>query len=376
MIASNHPGGPAPKLEAPPLPWGAILGIWTAYGLVMMAQQFLSSELRGQRLPWSTCAELQLPVAYMWALMTPVIIRLGRRYGFERGQRLRSAAVHLTVCLAFVFAVDWAYAVYSPWFLPPPATPLTPVLVRTLQLFIVWTLSDGTLYFMVLLLGLAADRQRRLRERELAASQLETQLAQADLQALKMQLHPHFLFNALHTIGSLVRTGERDDAVRVVAGLGELLRGLLDGASNQEVPLRQELEFIGRYLEIEQIRFRDRLTVTMSVDSEVLDATVPHLILQPLVENAIRHGISPHRSAGRLLVSARRVNDRLLLRVQDDGPGTDDGARPGIGLSNTRARLDRLYGSDYELEVCNAAGGGLEARVGVPFRLGKAEPQP
>jgi len=180
-----------------------------------------------------------------------------------------------------------------------------------------------------------------------------------------------------------VRTGDRDTAIRVVAGLGDLLRRVLDGAAQQEVPLKQELEFIRNYLDIEQVRFRDRLKVAINADPDVLDAKVPHLILQPLVENAIRHGIAPHLSAGYLMVGARRVDDQLQLVVRDDGPGIRNGegegeggtaaARPGIGLSNTRARLTRLYGADCELEVGNAPDGGLEARIVLPFRLAHAE---
>jgi LytS/YehU family sensor histidine kinase len=174
-----------------------------------------------------------------------------------------------------------------------------------------------------------------------------------------------------------VRTGDRDNAVRVVAGLGDLLRRVLEGAAQQEVPLKQELEFIRNYLDIEQVRFRDRLKVAINVEPDVLDAKVPHLILQPLVENAIRHGIGPHVRAGCLIIGARRLDDRLQLVVRDDGPGigsgADDAVRPGIGLSNTRARLTRLYGTDYQLDVGNAPEGGLEARIVLPFRLAPAE---
>jgi two-component system, LytTR family, sensor kinase len=357
--------------------WGLILGVWTVWGLLTSLQSYIGALMAGARTPMSfgTAMLLQMPQAYTWALATPVILWLGRRFPFERGKWPASAAIHLLISVTFVFLIDLGFAYHSSN-VRPEANPL-PLLTVAARLFVWWVLADGMLYWVVLTLGYAVEHYRRFRERELTASQLETQLVEADLQALKMQLHPHFLFNALHTIGSLVRTGERDNAVRVVAGLGDLLRRVLDGAAQQEVPLKQELEFIRNYLDIEQMRFRDRLKVAINVDPETLDATVPHLILQPLVENAIRHGIAPHLSAGRLVVVARRAEDRLLLVVRDDGPGIGNGneetTRPGIGLTNTRARLARLYGTDFELEVGNAEDGGLEARLALPFRLAHAE---
>jgi signal transduction histidine kinase len=359
--------------------WGLILGVWTAYGLLGAAQEVLSYTLsRGEPLPWTKALLLQMPQAYMWALATPVIVWLGRRFPLALGRWVGSAAIHLTICLVWVFVIDLTFAFHVANVLPP-ANP-RPLLAQAGRFFVVWVLSDGMLYWTILSVSYAVDHYRRFRERELAAAQLETQLAQADLQALKMQLHPHFLFNALHTIGSLVRTGDRDTAVRVVAGLGDLLRRMLEGAAQQEVPLKQELAFIRGYLDIEQVRFRDRLVVTLEVEPGVLDAKVPYLILQPLVENALRHGIAPHRSAGHLTVLGRRSGERLELVVRDDGPGVGPGAngeegpaRPGIGLSNTRARLTRLYGDDYALEVGNVPGGGVEARVALPFRLAPVE---
>jgi signal transduction histidine kinase len=343
------------------------------------AQEVLSYTLsRGEPLPWTKALLLQMPQAYMWALATPVIVWLGRRFPLALGRWAGSAAIHLTICLVWVFIIDLTFAFHVANVLPP-ANP-RPLLAQAGRFFVVWVLSDGMLYWTILSVSYAVDHYRRFRERELAAAQLETQLAQADLQALKMQLHPHFLFNALHTIGSLVRTGDRDTAVRVVAGLGDLLRRMLEGAAQQEVPLKQELAFIRGYLDIEQVRFRDRLVVTLEVEPGVLDAKVPYLILQPLVENALRHGIAPHRSAGHLTVLGRRSGERLELVVRDDGPGVGPGAngeegpaRPGIGLSNTRARLTRLYGDDYALEVGNVPGGGVEARVALPFRLAPVE---
>jgi LytS/YehU family sensor histidine kinase len=244
-------------------------------------------------------------------------------------------------------------------------------MTRVLRIFAMFSLSDSMLYWIILAVGYAAQHYQRRRQTELTASQLETQLVQAELQALKMQFQPHFLFNALHTIGSLVRTGDRANAVKVTAGLGDLLRRVLESAARQEVPLRQEIEFIRRYLEIEQIRFQDRLKVEITADDSVLGAMVPYLILQPLVENAIRHGIEPHRSASTVTVAAHRTDGRLALVVRDDGPGVGEGhtARPGIGLSNTRERLVRLYGRDFDLVVKNCHNGsGLEARVDLPYR--------
>jgi len=370
---------PSLRTSRPPR-WGLILGVWTAYGLLNSAQVHLSYALsRGEALPWTTSLLLQMPQAYTWALATPVIVWLGRRFPLERGRWIGSAAIHLAICLAFVFLIDLGYAFHSGNVLAPLTTP-RPLLAQAGRFFVVWVLSDGLLYWTILSVSYAVEHYRRFRERELAAAQLETQLAQADLQALKMQLHPHFLFNALHTIGSLVRTGDRDTAVRVVAGLGDLLRRMLEGAAQQEVPLKQELAFIRGYLDIEQVRFRDRLVVTLEVESGVLDAKVPYLILQPLVENALRHGIAPHSSAGHLTVLGRRSGERLELVVRDDGPGVglgtdgkDGTARPGIGLANTRARLTRLYGDDYALEVGNLPGGGVEARVALPFRPAPVE---
>jgi signal transduction histidine kinase len=357
--------------------WGLIFGLWTAWGLLGSAQEVLSYTLsRGVLLPWPKALLLQMPQAYMWALATPVIIWLGRRFPLARGRWLGAAALHLAVCLAWVFVVDFTFAFHVSNVLPQPNP--RPLMDRALRMFVVWVLSDGLLYWIVLSVSYAVDHYRRFRERELVAAQLETQLAQADLQALKMQLQPHFLFNTLHTIGSLVRTGDRDTAVRVVAGLGDLLRRMLEGATQQEVPLKEEMDFIQSYLEIEQIRFRDRLAVTVDVEPGVLDAKVPYLVLQPLVENALRHGIAPRRSPGHLTLIARRAGDRLELVVRDDGPGigatgNGDGTRPGIGLTNTRARLSRLYGGAFGLDVVNLPDGGVEARVSLPFKLAPVE---
>jgi len=349
-----------------------ILAVWSVYGVVNSVQQYVVSYLASgefPKYPWWQPFVLQMPQAYIWALATPGILWLGRRFPFERNNWLRNGLIHAVICLTFVFLLDFGFTWHAANVMPlPPNAP--PLITRGLRMFAVWVLSDSTLYWIVLAVGYAAEHYRRYRERELTASQLETQLVQAELEALKMQLQPHFLFNALHTIGSLVRTGDAKAAVQVTAGLGELLRRMLDSAARQMVPLQQEIDFIRSYLEIEQIRFRDRLRIDINVDKGALDAMVPYLILQPLVENAIRHGIAPHLFAGLVSVDAKRSNGRLQLSIKDDGPGVGeaDTARPGVGMSNTRARLTRLYGQDFTLDIQNLSEGGLEARLDLPFR--------
>ena len=189
-----------------------------------------------------------------------------------------------------------------------------------------------------------------------------------------MQLHPHFLFNALHTISELIHR-DPHAADRMVARLGDLLRLALEREAAQEVPLRQELEFLQKYLEIERTRFHDRLTVEVNVEPQVLDARVPSMILQPLVENAIKHGVTPRPEAGRVEVSAERDGRVLRIAVRDDGVGLPEGwqsggLREGIGLRNTRRRLEQLYDGQQRFELRNRAGGGVEALLAIPFRIG------
>ena len=212
---------------------------------------------------------------------------------------------------------------------------------------------------------LATSFSRATEERE----QLEARLARAQLQSLRLQLHPHFLFNTLNTINALIGT-DRHAAERVVSGLSELLRMSLSSASEQEVSLAKELELLAHYIEIQQIRFQDRLTVTFRIDPETRHALVPNLVLQPLVENAIRHGIAPRAAPGHVVVSAARRGARVDLSVVDDGVGENPRAnhRDGVGLGNTRARLLSLYGSDHRFEAGTASSGGFAVRIEIPYR--------
>lgn len=353
-----------------------ILAVWTAWGLLLSTQVAVYSRLGGKPLPFLTAFRLNMPGSLIWAPFTPLIIWLGRRFAPFEGRRWPlGIAVNVLASMVAVFLEVLVLTVNQRW-IREPMPNAEPVLVAAVRSFVWWFPSDALLYWAILAIDYGVRHYGKLRERELRASQLEAQLSEARLQALKTQLQPHFLFNALHTVGQLVRTGQHGTAVEVVGGLGDLLRRVLDGTSTQEVPLKQELEFVRSYLDIEQIRFRHRLRVVVDAAPETLDARVPHLILQPLVENAIHHGIAPRATGGSLVISARRIDGDLHLTVRDDGSGLAErgaeatrGAGVGVGLANTSARLRQLYGPAASFEVVNVADGGVAARVVLPFQL-------
>jgi two-component system LytT family sensor kinase len=351
-----------------------ILAAWTLWGLLWSVESWAQSHFPG-RAPLSlrTTLAMQMPLAYLWAVLTPAIIWLGRKLPPFGGRNWPGHAVmHLLIMAVVVFGTGAFYA-WTIDLAPGARIDPRPFLQRVTLSFLVWVLSDGLLYWLILVADWAVEHSRRAQERQVRASQLETQLVQARLQALQTQLHPHFLFNALHTIGTLVRTGQDTVAVRVVAGLGDLLRRVLDGAQTTEVPLKQELEFVRGYLDIERVRFPDRLRFTIEADPDTLDAAVPQLLLQPLVENAVRHGVAPRERGGQIIIGARRIADQLCLLVRDDGTGLNGQPDGGVGIANTRQRLHELFGADHTFEVVGAPDGGVEARIAIPFRLATAE---
>jgi len=238
-------------------------------------------------------------------------------------------------------------------------------------------LNHFLIYCGILAAGFAREYSRRfqVREREAAeltaeTAQLQTQLAEAKLSALNAQLNPHFLFNTLNAVSSLVERDPRG-VRRMIARLSELLRYTLDGGTDHEVPLSREISFLERYLEIMQIRFQGKLEIDLQIDDSVRDALVPSVILQPLVENAVKHGVDKIAAAGKIGIRARREADRLLLTVTDNGPGPTKIARlddAGVGLANTRQRLEQLYGADQLLTLDEVTGGGTVARITIPYR--------
>lgn len=352
--------------------WLTVVGAWTLFGALIAGETYFRLHASGQQPSLARILAHFLAWSYTWALFTPVILWLGWRFPFSRERWAGSLVVHVgaSLVIAWIGSLSWVAAGQFLGRIPPGADVLLRTSART---FVAFLHFDPVFYWIIIGLAYLLQYYQDSRERELRASQLETQLAAARLKALEMQLHPHFLFNALNTIAVLVRTDRNAQAVRVVTGLGELLRRALDGAGSQLVPLRDELEFVKRYLEIEQIRFGDRLTVEVSVDPETTEGCVPYLILQPLVENAIRHGIGARARPGNVWIGARCHDDRLQLTVRDDGPGLPEvvghETGTGLGLSATKERLQRIYGADHHFAIRGDERGGVIAQIEIPFQL-------
>jgi len=314
----------------------------------------------------------EIPYWVLWAAMAPLVFRITRRFPLGREKWLGNAFVHIVAC--FLLTVGHRF-VYLPicWLLYVDAYRKIPTLFGLYSSDLFFNLPTGFMsYGTILLVSNVIDYYERYQAGQLHASQLEAQLAQAQLQALRMQLQPHFLFNTLNSISALQLT-DVQAANAMTARLGDFLRLTLDNAGTQEVTLRQEMEFLRCYLEIERVRFQDRMKVTVDVDPEALDARVPNLILQPIVENAIKFAVIMRTAAGHIQIRARRVNGFLRVQVEDDGPGlqlprnSNRATRGGVGLTNTEARLRQLYGSAHRFELGNAPDGGLLVTMEIPI---------
>ena len=344
------------------LKWPLGFAFWTLIGLSFAFQFYISSAKAGVDVSWQQAVSYALGDWYVFALLSIPVIWLAGRFRFEFGSRARSVALHILGSVAFSFAYMVLRAWVGGWQSQTSfAEAFQPLLVKTWHFNLL-------IYWVIVAVSFAFDYYRKFRERELRAAELEKSLMQARLQSLQMQLNPHFLFNSLHSISALMHQ-DVEAADRMIVRLSDLLRAALENSDAQEVTLREELKFLQSYLEIEQIRFGSRLTVQTEIPTETLDACVPNLILQPLLENAIRHGIEPHAKPGRIELRARKINGELTLDVSDNGAGVRDAhaVSEGVGLSNTRARLRTLYGEAHHFELGNRPEGGLRVRLTIPF---------
>jgi len=343
------------------LRWTLVFAGWTCAGLFFASQTYLAYKYSGGQAHIGIVLKLNLADWYLWgAAGAGNHLARARRFPLEREHWARSTVMHLIAGVGIALLKWRLDSLFRHYVLGlPSGVSLAYVFHGNLLTYsILVAATQGYLYY------------QRYRQGELRSAQLSAQLAQAQLQALRMQLHPHFLFNTLNSIATLIHK-DPDAADQMTARLSDLLRLTLENIGVQEVPLAQELEFLERYLEIEKTRFSDRLVVRIDVAPETLDASTPYLILQPLVENAIRHGIAARSLPGCVIVRAARDGGMLVLEVKDDGPGLRSAAAStnGLRISSTRERLEKLYGDAHTFEFSNAAEGGLRVKLTFPFRL-------
>jgi sensor histidine kinase YesM len=361
--------------------YGWIALAWTAAGVFYFTQDSLPRLYRNEDIHWQGVIGW-MAAMYICAVFTPAVLAGGRRWPVEQGNRLRHVAVHAG--LSAIFSVATASievpVMTALGVLPPPL--LSVPLTTAVSIYIVTGFHGGVLrYWTVIGLQAVYRSYRKAQEREreslqfqLRSSELSAQLSSAQLSALKAQLQPHFLFNTLSAITSLVRQQQTQRAEAMIGRLSDLLRLTLDDVHTQEVPLWRELEFLRLYLAIEEVRFQDRLRVRTRVDEGLADAFVPHMAFQPIVENAIRHGLGQSEQGVCIEVNVCRTGETLVLQVMDDGPGSPSGFEGrGIGLANTRRRLERLYGDQAALVAENMAPRGVRVTLSLPFHVGRFE---
>ncbi len=360
-------------------PWAFYFLAWTLVGMIHFAQNVTRRFYWDDPNPWQDLRYWMVNI-YASALLTPLIVWAGRRWPLERQQMGKLLALHFGLGIAWALSrIALEASFHLTWNEFWPIVPAVTFRSEITLLFIFGFHTAVVAYWVVLSIQTAFRNYARFQERaqaalrsELRAAQLETQVAQARLGALKAQLQPHFLFNTLNAIVVLVRQQKGQQAEETLARFSDLLRAVLADMEAQEVTLGRELEYLRLYLSIEQLRFSDRLKVDIDVDPELLDAAVPHMGLQPIVENAIRHGIGPRATPGVIVIRAQRVGADLHIVVRDDGPGfraTGGEHGMGLGLANTRARLKQLYGEAGELRAGNGANGGAEVIMVYPFHF-------
>jgi len=347
------------------LKWALIFIAWTLIVVTFSAQAYVFTVARGR--PDNFWHEFLVASTdwYIWAALTPLVLFFCRRVRITSDNWLSAVPAHLAAGIVISF-LQLAIQVRLNYIVNPG---YKMTYWRVLYFFATFKGHINLLtYWVIVALNHGFYYYEQSRARELAWSRMETDLANAQLQVLNMQLHPHFLFNTLHSISTLI-SEDPQAARQMVIKLSDLLRASLNKIDQPSVPLQQELELLECYISIEQTRFKDRLAVEKEIDSSALVCEVPTMILQPLVENAVRHGIGKHRQADLISIVAQRANGRLLLEVRNRIGSVENGgpaAARGIGLSNTRARLEQHYSSRHSFEIANLEGGGVVVKLSLP----------
>jgi two-component sensor histidine kinase len=364
------------SMQAPPpgrkmTRWLWIVSIWFGIALFSAIQYVLVMQAERMHHSWTRLFTTLLLSWLVWVLATPLVLRLGCRYPPVTFKPISAWTVHLSAWSAIALASSvWETLLVmylNPMLKSPPPGPFRTLWIETLDNEILLYLS---LYAALLAISYILESKQRLIRQQIETARLNEQFSKAQLDALRRQIEPHFLFNALNAISGLVREKRNDAAVTMIAGLSEFLRKVLDSSDQHEVPLGEEVQFLRKYLDIQKVRFADRLQLSVDVPEELFTARVPSLILQPIAENAIKHGIAKDAEGGWIKVTASRANGWLTLGVYNDGPGLPvdwDSSQSGIGIANLRNRLRAMFGDAFRLSLRNQ-GEGVEVLISVPFR--------
>lgn len=357
----------------------SLFGLWTLGGLICAGAQYIFLIEENRQFSGSRPPPAALPIVawvlvafYLWAALSPLIARFAHRFPVEGGRRWRNLVLHLPAAAFFILAEISLWTVLRWVVHQPPLKNFRSPLELFWTVLMSWLIIDLMIYVIVLVVIHALKYHREFVGERLKASEMRAHLAGVELQALKSQLHPHFLFNTINAVSELVYDSPQT-ADRILTQLSALLRTSLKGGKENEISLVKELDFLRGYVEIQQTLLQERLAVDFRIDSGALGANVPNMILQPLVENAIRYAVAPREEGGKVKIEARRYNGSLRVRVCDDGPGlaadnSDREETKGIGLANTRARLRHLYGDAHSFELTETPGGGLTVSMEIPFR--------
>jgi len=351
--------------------WLWIASIWFGFGLFDATQTVFVMRAEGMHHAWVSLFVTTVVSWLPWALATPFVLRLGRRFPPVKLRPFSAWIAHAAACavIGLIFAAwtTWLAVLFNPFADPSPPPPFAHL---WFDKFYNGMLSFLVLYAAILAVSYVLDSRERLAFQQTEAARLNEQLAKAQLNALRRQIEPHFLFNTLNAVAGLVREGRNDAAVSMIAGLSDFLRRVLEDSTRQQVPLEEEIDFAQKYLDIQKVRFAERLQLSVDVPRELYRAQVPSLILQPMVENAVKHGIAKRARGGAIRIAASRCNGILTLSVCNDGPSLpadSEMTRHGIGMSNVRTRLQSLYGDAFELSMRNQDAGGVEVSVSLPF---------
>lgn len=350
-----------------------LFGGWTLVSIIFAGISYAAAiGENNKEFGFVSALRLNLVQFYLWAILAPLLFRFSRRFPIElRPLNLRNLLLYFPALISFA-GIHQVIHLAVLWSITPRWRRQFPALIDCYRAYFGFGFYIDLIIALLIVIAVhALLYYQNFRASELAQLSLKTQLAQAQLRALKMQLHPHFLFNTLHSISSLILE-DPPKANSMIAQLGDFLRLTLENSNQQLVSLQEETEFLRCYLEIEQVRFGDRLTVALELEPQTLSVQVPHLILQPVVENAIQHAIAPRATRGHINIEAKRLNNLLRLEVKDNGPGiaSNDAllGTEGVGLSNVRARLNQIYGSDFRFELMNGRDGGLTVVIEIPLQ--------